>query len=425
MPMAMSKRELVLLLAVGAATLAPLPSAARDFVFDAQTNARIAKKLNIPVYYAVPARARIQLPADIETTAKLIDFKHPDAKDASGDVGLRLVVARRSGLATRLARSGLVQTGDLLLTLRTEWGGTGAYPNIQMGVSHVGIAYVKDGKVHNLDNPMNEEYLGRGMRGDLTSEHYRTLKFLHVIRPRNLTDEQRDNLLAWATRLSTNARRVYPSQISFNSDYNAPKYRANKSLRFVQRFGQVALGQNPPGNIDMFCSEFAWSLLALRDCDPETEGDAFKGSRVPSCIKPAMRPMRATGTVVPSHRRGSYAGLGDGPLLVIDALKAADDKRKALIASVFAENPEGLKKISSGHRKVAETMQPRFARLKTYYDSITGGFWSSWWGWMVSFGFSYSGIPQNYSPTSYLINALMPKNNKNRTMDYVATIMIE
>ena len=103
-------------------------------------------------------------------------------------------MAKRAGLAQRLGKSGLVQTGDLLLTFRSEWGGAGAYPNVQMGISHTGVAWVKDGVLHNIDNPLNEEYLGPGNRGELNSEHYRTLQFIHVIRPRNLTDAQRANI---------------------------------------------------------------------------------------------------------------------------------------------------------------------------------------------------------------------------------------
>jgi hypothetical protein len=40
-------------------------------------------------------------------------------------------------------------------------------------------------------------------------------------------------------------------------------------------------------------------------------------------------------------------------------------------------------------------------------------------------GFNWAGIPENYSPTSYLINTLLPKENRNRTMDYVATIVMQ
>jgi hypothetical protein len=408
-----------------AAALGATSAAAKDFTFDEKVNERMAKKLAIPVYFAVPSSARIELPKDIKTSDKLIDFKHPDAKAASGDVGLRLVVAKRSGLAKRLAESGLVQTGDLLLSFRTEWGGAGAYPNVQMGISHTGLAYVKDGKVRNLDNPLNEEYLGPGMRADLTSEHYRTLNFMHVIRPRNLTQAQRANLTAWATRMNAGAKRVYPSQLSFNQDYNAPKYRPRRSLDFVQRVGQIALGQNPPGTIDLFCSEFAWSMLALRDCDPDKTANDFKGSRVPSCIKEPMRPMRATGNVVPRHGNGSYSGLGDGPLLVVDALKLPEAQREKVLHSIFVDNPEGLKKMSVGHRTLAQSMGPKFARLESYYTGITGPFWQSWWARLLGTGFNYAGIAENYSPTSYLINTLLPAGNKNRSMDYVATIVME
>ena len=45
-----------------------------------------------------------------------------------------------------------------------------------------------------------------------------------------------------------------------------------------------------------------WSLLALRNCDPRKDGDAFARSGIPSCVKPAMQPMRATGDYI--TRRG-------------------------------------------------------------------------------------------------------------------------
>ena len=128
-------------------------------------------------------------------------------------------MAQRSGLAKRLAQSGLVQTGDILLSFRPEWGGAGAYPNIQLGISHTGVAYVKDGIVHNIDNPLSEEYLGKGYRADLTSEHYSTLNYIHIIRPRGLTDQEKANIVKWATRLNTLAPKVYPSQLAFNQNY--------------------------------------------------------------------------------------------------------------------------------------------------------------------------------------------------------------
>jgi hypothetical protein len=294
-----------------------------------------------------------------------------------------------------------------------------------MGISHTGLAYIKDGKVHNIDNPLNEEYLGKGMRSDLVSEHYNTLNYLHVVRPRGLTDAERTNIASWATRLNSAAKRVYPDQVKFNDDYNAPKYKSDHSLGFVKHLGQIALGQNPPGVLDMYCSEFAWSLLALRDCDPATTADQFKGSRVPSCIKPVLQPLEATGNNAPSSGRRTTIGLADGPLNVIDGLKLSTDQRKALLESVFNENPAGLSKMSEGHRKVALAMQPKFVKLKDYYVGVSGGtILQRLKAKLIRTSFNFA-IPENYSPTSYLLNTLLPPDNVNRTMDYVATIVIE
>ena len=403
---------------------AAAPSWAKDFTYSESANARMAKKLNIPIYFALPSSARADLPNSFNTTDTLLDFKHPDAMKTGSDAGLRLVVTPRSGMSARLGKSGIVQTGDLLLTFRAEWGGAGAYPNVQMGISHTGVAYVKDGKVYNIDNPLNEEYLGRGMRADLTSSHYSTLNFIHVIRPRNLTDAERKNIAAWATKLNSSAKKVYPDQIKFNDDYNAPKYKEGRPLEFVKHFGQIALGQNPPGVLDMYCSEFAWSLLALRDCDP-ADGDAFKGGRVPSCIKPIMTPLEATGNNAPKGGRTSVIGLADGPMTIIDGLKISNADRKPLLESVFVEDPSEMSKMSEGHRKVAQTMQPKFVTLKDYYLGVSGGsIIQRVRARLIRTAFNTS-VPENYSPTSYLLNTLLPKNNVNRTMDYVATIVIE
>jgi len=398
-------------------------ASAAEFTFDEKTNADLAKKLKIPVYFTVPKSAWAPLPNDIKTTDKLIEFRHPDGLKAKGDVGLRLVVAKRSGLSARLGKSGLLQTGDIMLTFRSEWGGAGAYPNIQMGISHTGFAYIdKSGNLRNLDNPMDGEYVGLG---NLTSEHYRTLNFLHIIRPRNLTDAQRANLLAWATKLNASAGKVYPSQISFNQDYQKPKYQSG-GLEFVKDVGAIALGQGHAGKpLDMYCSEFVFSLLSLRNCDPAKDAEAFKGSRIPSCVKEPMEPMKATGNVIPLHGRNSYSGLADGPLLVLDKMELPDDVRKPLIDGIFAENPAGMSKMSVGHRQVAQEMQPQFEKLKGYYTGMTGRLWQNWRARLIGTGFNWAGIPKNYSPTSYLINTLLPENNNNRTMDYVATVYIE
>lgn len=401
-----------------------LPLGAAEFTYSEKVNQEIAKKLNMPVYFAIPASARATLPASFNTSDRLIDFKHPDAKGNTADIGLRLIVAKRAGFATRMAKSGLLQTGDILLTFRPEWGGAGTYPNIQMGISHTGIAYVKDGAVYQLDNPMDAEFLGSRFKGDFSGEHYRTIKFIHVVRPRGLTDEERANILAWTTRLGSNAKRLYPKQIAFNSDYNAPKYSPGKPLEFVKHVAQSALGQGDAVKTDMYCSEFVWSILALRKCNPATTAEAFKGAGVPACVTPAMTPMKATGNYISRRGQSSHAGLADGPLLVIDSLKLPKEDRNALLHEVFVENPSKSANMSSGHREVAKTMQPKFAPLERYYTAVAQGGLHRIQAFFISNAFR-DAMPDNYSPTSFLIDTLLPPSNTNRTMDYVATIMFE
>lgn len=399
--------------------------AGKDFSFSEKANARLAKKYNLPIYFMLPSSARAPLAGPFATSDVLVDYKHPDAITTGSDAGLRMIVAPRAGLSQRLAKSGLVKTGDLLLTFRGEWAGAGAYPNVQMGISHTGLAYVKGGKVLNLDMPLTEEYHGPGMRADLTSSHYRTLNLLHVVRPRGLTDEERNNIVAWATRFNQNAKQIYPSLLKFNDDYNAPKYKGRRSLAFVQQLGQIALGQNPPGPLDVYCSEFAWSVLALRRCDPARSAEEFKGNRVPACIEPVMEPLEATGNHLTSSSRSAEIGLVDGPLTVIDGLKIEKEVRADLLQSIFVENPAAQTKMSEGHRKVAHDMQPKFEKLRDYYLGVSGGnMLQRTRARLIRSMFNYS-VPQNYSPTSFLLNTMLPPDNTKRTMDYVATIVIE
>lgn len=404
--------------------LAAGPAMAADFTYNEQANKDLAKRLGIPVYLALPASARLPLSNIPATQDKLIDFQHPDGVGAQGDVGLRVVIAKRAGMGRRLAQAGLLQTGDILLTFRPEWGGSGAYPNIQMGVSHTSLVYVKDGVAYHIDIPLTAEYLGPQLKGDFTGEHFRTLKFLHVIRPRNLDAKQREAIAAWASALVTNARRIYPEKVAFNQDYNAPKYKPGKPLQFVHQLGQAALGQSIPAKLDLYCSEFVWSILAMRNCPFGQSGEAFKGSSVPSCVKPAMEPMQATGDYITRRGRTANIGLADGPLVVIDALKLPAEKREAMIRQVFTENPGAAAKMSVGHRTLAKDMQPKFAPLETYYKRASAGGFSRIPTWFMGRAIDKE-IPDNYSPTSFLINTLLPPSNVHRTMDYVATILIE
>jgi hypothetical protein len=406
------------------AALTAAPLGAAEFDYSPRTNREVAERLAIPVYFAVPDSARARLPRRIDTTDRLIDFRHPDALRTGARIGLRLVIAKRDGLARRLARSGLVQTGDILLAFRPEWGRVGAYPNVQMGISHTGLAYVKDGTVHNIDNPLDEEFIGEGKVTELDSEYYRSINLIHVVRPRNLTERQRANLAEWASRLNAAAKRIYPEQIDFNQDYNDPKYRPGQPPMFVKRVGQLALGQETPGKVAMYCSEFAWSVLALRNCNPEDNKQAFAGAGMPVCVSPVMQPMTPTGTYLAGKNPYGSAGLADGPLIVVEALGLPRVERDRMLQSIFVADPEGMKKMSEGHRDLAQAMQDKFAKLEGYYRNAVGGLWSGIKARVIGSAINKA-IPANYPPSAFLVNTLLPPDNPNRSMDYVATIVME
>jgi hypothetical protein len=137
-----------------------------------------------------------------------------------------------------------------------------------------------------------------------------------------------------------------------------------------------------------------------------------------------MKPMRATGNYVARRGRHSYIGLAEGPLLVVDAMKLPSAERDKILHSVFVADARGMSKMSVGHRTLAQSMQPKFAPLEEYYTGVYGRFVAGWKSRMIGNAFNKN-IPENYSPTSFLINTFLPSNNVNRTMDYIATIMIE
>ena len=109
---------------------------------------------------------------------------------------------------------------------------------------------------------------------------------------------------------------------------------------------------------------------------------------------------------------------------MIKALNLPEAERDKMVHSIFVSDPKGMSRMSVGHRQLAKDMQPKFEKLETYYKSTAGSSWLGLKARLLSTVIS-STTPDNYSPTSFLINTLLPRNNANRTMDYVATIYIE
>jgi hypothetical protein len=69
-------------------------------------------------------------------------------------------------------------------------------------------------------------------------------------------------------------------------------------------------------------------------------------------------------------------------------------------------------------------MQDKFAKLEGYYRNAVGGLWSGIKARVIGSAINKA-IPANYPPSAFLVNTLLPPDNPYRTMDYVATIVME
>src|SRR5262249_2593125 len=133
----------------------------------------------------------------------------------------------------------------------------------------------------------------------------------------------------------------------------------------------------------------------------------------------------ATGDYPRRQWRNDKIGLADGPLTIIVGLKRPKPETEQLVAQVFTEDPTVLKRMSSGHQQLAKTLSPEFGKLRGYYDAVTsGGIPGTVVGSIKETLINLS-VPDNYSPTSYLINTMLPDNGRHRQLDYVVTIMFE
>ena len=282
-----------------------------------------------------------------------------------------------------------------------------------MGVSHAGLVYTDAGKVANIDSPLNEEYVGK-----LDSQHYKETQLLHVIRPRDLSETQRKNLNSWAKLFASKRSTIYPAKISFNKDYSAPTFNPNAAepLAFVKDIGAHALGL-PGKTQSVYCSEFAWAVLALRNCDTVKDKAAFAMAEVPRCIDPLFEPMRAVGDFVQTQNLSDDAGLTDGPLLLLQALNLEANTNLSVIEEAFTASETS--QMSQGHLDVANEFAPMFAPLKNYYLGYSTAD-AAIFGLKDVFN---QQMKPNYSPTSFLINTLLPENSNQRVLDYVGTIV--
>jgi hypothetical protein len=421
----------VLSLAAASGCAAPTDEADAEASHDAVTTSPDASKLlDVPFYFSVPKTA-------ITTELNRRGYSYPTVWNPSTEVkesGLRVIAVKQAGaspaakraarqdMARQLASAGVLKDGDIALTFRPELAGTLAYPHIQMGSTHASLVYTKDGQAYNVDSPLDEEYVGQ----------FNTLHFaggtnsvggtetgtdaLHILRPSGFDDARRAQLQKWASAVARN--RAY-GKVRFQKDYLTPIFASKRmtTTQTVTQLGKIILNQGTM-DLPMYCSEFAWHMLALSNCSEAQIRDA--GPEGASCVKPVFAPMQLAATDAQS------TGLAEGPLASIMAAPAAD--RARFITQIFAcpdANTPGCEasggRLSSGHRAVSEQVAGLMPGLAQFYGARAQGATPE----MTSAGASQlnAGVRDvpNYSPTAYIVSAVQPAGL--RKMDYVATVV--
>lgn len=389
---------------------------------DAVTTSTDASRLvDIPFYFSVPKTA-------ITTEINRRGYSYPTVWNPSTEVkesGLRVIAIRQQGtspaakraargdMARQLAKAGVLEDGDIALTFRPELQGTLAYPHIQMGATHASLVYTQNGEAFNVDSPLDGEYVGQFSTLHFTGgtsasgEVDNGVDALHILRPSGFDDARRAQLQKWASSVAKN--RAY-GKVRFQKDYLTPIFAAKRmtTTQTVTELGKIILGAGTM-DLPMYCSEFAWHMLALSACTETQIRDA--GPEGAACVKPVFAPMQLAATDAGS------TGLAEGPLVSILAAPVAD--RGALVRQIFVAGDAA--RLSSGHRAVAEQVAPLMAGLSQYYGARAQG--ADVEQTSDAAGQLNAGVQNvpNYSPTSFLVNAVQPAGL--RKIDYVATVV--
>jgi hypothetical protein len=380
--------------------------------------------VDAPFYFSVP-KAAVTVPLARDK------YPYPTVWNQSIEVkeaGLRLIAvqqtstrqsakqAARRDMAVKLAVAGVLQDGDVALTFRPELAGTMAYPHIQMGSTHAGLVYTQNGAAFNIDSPLDGEYVGQFDTAHYAGNGAADLgtDALHIIRPRAMNDARRERLRGWIGTLKANLARVRGErqQIMFQSDYLKPIFAATRQTtrQTVTKLGQIIVEQDKTTKLPMYCSEFAWHMIALSSCTTDDIKTAPAGGA--ACVDEAFAPM----PLVSSD--AGVVGLAEGPLLSLLSAPAAE--RPGLAASVF-QTGNNAGRLSSGHRAVADQVAPLMAGLGQYYGArAQGATLEQTRGATTELNHGVGDVP-NYSPTAFLVSSMQDAGA--RKLDYVVTVV--
>lgn len=407
---------------------------------------------SVVFYETFPAKSMLPLndvtmvsKSNDSTSVVLTDYVSIQSQSSTGtSLGLRMALApqeNRLEAAQSMAESGLIKTGDIIVSTRPMFANSLQYLAIQLLNTHISTAVVvtENGRkvVYNIDMPMDADMLGGAKLGFgksvMDSNHFTGENenlMLHILRPR-LNNGQRINMQKWLERSLSRAqaKSIYPSSLSFNSDYNSPMYRGS-NIDFVGDLGRLLLDQKlrTVDHLQMFCSEFAWAMLSLRNCNPDTAFNDFAKSNAPVCVSKFFEPMQVFGSGFSGgnvEKDLSLYGMTDGIPMLIQQTDANAQTTLQLIDFALPGTEKEAKGLSNGHKGVATAMAPLIAQMNGYFKlALLDKTPQKIDGARAQLN---PASPRNYSPTGFSVHAMMPNtiNGKvvaQKKVDYVVTL---
>lgn len=405
---------------------APADEEAGDASEGAASSANPQALLDLPFYFSVNVDAMTTM-----TRAERAQHPYPTlwnpAQGSSGETGLRVIAVpqgEQSKMARPLTTAGILQAGDILVSFRPGLANTLPYAHLQMGSTHAGLVRVVGGTANGVDQPLDSDHNSPNA-APFTSRHYRELPAMHVIRPRGLDARRKQNLDFWQGKAQSLIDKQ--GRPGFNDNYLSPATAhpqfadapANVALAIGKGLlagnvrGALGIDLNPnnAGEQQLFCSELVYHLLTLSNC---SEADIAGATSAPSCL--SGRPFE----MQPFAGAESAEGLGEGPLLVAEQEPALLSRLPSVFCGPSDNCNPSSSQLSSGHRAAnAMLLQYQVPQALEGIYAVRGSNPNA--PLPEATLPIVKGMPKNYSPTSFVIDALKPSGQ--RGVDYVATIV--
>jgi len=382
--------------------------------------------VGLPTYFTVPKHALTQMTAG-ERAHPYPTRWSPSAQ--SGELGLRIIgvpdgAGAKPTAGKNLGRAGVLRTGDVVLSFRPNLAETIPYAHMQMGITHAGIIKMDGTTAKSVDQPLDSAH---NSAAPFSSKHYNETDALHIIRPRFMGEPGRaEKLTVWINKAEAMIGN-FGAKPPFNDDYLTPTTASgaykNNPAKLATAIGKGLLA-NQLSSFKLFCSEMAYHLLSLSNCTPEQIRSA---GEVAECVEAPF----AMQTMVGANAPG---GLGEGPLLGIQAAARGGADPMALVGLTFGAPNPGSAALSAGHRNAnalltqggaVEGMKNvyglRLQSPRATFDQLIAGVSAQNEEQGSKLAQLNTSVPANYGPTSYIIESM--KDPATRTTDYVATVV--